>query len=400
MRDYAASDAFKRGIQVLELHAYVGFHTSIKVDSHSPAFIAVVEDAPSNKGYGRRIYRHLLYIICMSGIGIYELKAPPKDGISSVHFYPNEGELSNRLLVTSWDGFVRWYDVVENRVIGQVATEMPLLDGCWSDAVDNGDNGCWVGGLSGKVLGINMAKEQIQTELGTHSGAIKALLHDRWNTKCLITGGWDSMVKVWDPRVSDPLIYTLEQPERVYSMDLTSNGKLVVATAGRRIQVYDMRKLPVCMQQRDSCLKHQTRCIKCSDVWDGFLSSSIEGRVAVEYFLDDPVEQGKKYAFKCHRSNSSDIETIYPVNALAFHPKSGAFVTGGSDGVVCVWDGLARKRIKAFPPCPTSIASLDFNADGSMLAIASSYMYEEGEKDHPLDTVFIRAIHEADIKIK
>ena len=38
---------------------------------------------------------------------------------------------------------------------------------------------------------------------------------------------------------------------------------------------------------------------------------------------------------------------------------------------------------------PTSIASLAFNHNGEYLAIASSYTYEEGEKDHPADAIFI-----------
>jgi cell cycle arrest protein BUB3 len=57
------------------------------------------------------------------------------------------------------------------------------------------------------------------------------------------------------------------------------------------------------------------------------------------------------------------------------------FATGGSDGVVCLWDGQARKRIKAYPKYPTSISALDFNCNGEYLAIASSYCYEEGEKE-------------------
>jgi cell cycle arrest protein BUB3 len=42
----------------------------------------------------------------------------------------------------------------------------------------------------------------------------------------------------------------------------------------------------------------------------------------VDYFDTDPSIQAKKYAFKCHRSTASDnVETIFPVNAIAFHPR-------------------------------------------------------------------------------
>lgn len=51
----------------------------------------------------------------------------------------------------------------------------------------------------------------------------------------------------------------------------------------------------------------------------GYVLSSIEGRVAVEFFDPSPEIQKKKYAFKCHRIKEKDIELIYPVNAIAFH---------------------------------------------------------------------------------
>ena len=63
--------------------------------------------------------------------------------------------------------------------------------------------------------------------------------------------------------------------------------------------------------------------------------SSIEGRVAVEYFDPSPAEQAKKYAFKCHRSTQNETQYVYPVNAIAFHPHFGSFATGGCDTLVC-----------------------------------------------------------------
>ena len=51
----------------------------------------------------------------------------------------------------------------------------------------------------------------------------------------------------------------------------------------------------------------------------GYVLSSIEGRVAVEYFDPSPEVQKTKYAFKCHRIKESGMENIYPVNAISFH---------------------------------------------------------------------------------
>ena len=50
---------------------------------------------------------------------------------------------------------------------------------------------------------------------------------------------------------------------------------------------------------------------------------------------------------------------------------------------------------------PTSIGSLAFSADGALLAIASTYMYEQGEIDNkPEDAIFIRKVSDQETKPK
>ena len=110
---------------------------------------------------------------------------------------------------------------------------------------------------------------------------------------------------------------------------------------------------------------------------------SIEGRIAVEYFKESA---GKKYAFKCHRVGT----TVYPVNSLGFHPKFHTFASGGCDGTVCVWDHVAKKKLTTFPKFPTSVARVCFNRTGDRCAVASSYTFEEGEKDGGGDEIYVR----------
>jgi hypothetical protein len=50
----------------------------------------------------------------------------------------------------------------------------------------------------------------------------------------------------------------------------------------------------------------------------GYANGSVEGRIAVEYFSAS--QEDKKYAFKCHRQTIDDVDHVWPVNALAFHP--------------------------------------------------------------------------------
>lgn len=73
---------------------------------------------------------------------------------------------------------------------------------------------------------------------------------------------------------------------------------------------------------------------------------------------------------------------------------------GGCDGAVVTWDGLNKKKLSTLPKCQTSISALAFNHDGSELAIASSYTFEEGERDHPRDEIFVREMLESDCQPK
>uniref|UniRef100_A0A8C0NVI0 Phosphoseryl-tRNA kinase n=1 Tax=Canis lupus familiaris TaxID=9615 RepID=A0A8C0NVI0_CANLF len=150
----------------------------------------------------------------------------------------------------------------------------------------------------------------------------------------------------------------------------------------------------------EASLKYQTRCIRAFPNKQGYVLSSIEGRVAVEYLDPSPEVQKKKYAFKCHRLKENNIEQIYPVNAISFHNIHNTFATGGSDGFVNIWDPFNKKRLCQFHRYPTSIASLAFSNDGTTLAIASSYMYEMDDTEHPEDGIFIRQVTDAETKPK
>ena len=62
--------------------------------------------------------------------------------------------------------------------------------------------------------------------------------------------------------------------------------------------------------------------------------------------------------------------------------------------------GVWRVACGQFIRYPTSISALAFNHDGSYLAIASSYTYEEGEKEHPADAIFIHETSDTEVKPK
>eukprot|EP00639_Heterosigma_akashiwo_P004797 CAMPEP_0194568720 /NCGR_PEP_ID=MMETSP0292-20121207/6730_1 /TAXON_ID=39354 /ORGANISM="Heterosigma akashiwo, Strain CCMP2393" /LENGTH=336 /DNA_ID=CAMNT_0039418841 /DNA_START=13 /DNA_END=1023 /DNA_ORIENTATION=+ len=323
----------------------------------------------------------------------YVLNGSPEDGITSVMFGPS----SNILLASSWDSNCHLYDAGANIRLASFPSKAAVLDCAFWDSTHG-----FCGGLDRnvKMFDFNNGSE---TVLGSHNSAVKCVEFSI-HTGMLFTGGWDAQVCAWDPRAQSPQVHALQQPAKVFTMGL-SDHRLVVGCAGRAVQVYDLRSLGAGpLERRESSLKFQTRCVRCFTDRTGYALGSIEGRVAVEYFEDgggggappNPMGGGQKYAFKCHRTK----QAVFPVNAMAFHPVHGTFATGGCDGFVNIWDAKNKKRLSQFHQYPTSISSLAFNYDGSLLAIAVSYTFEQGEINHPEDQIVVRVISEADVRPK
>lgn len=189
--------------------------------------------------------------------------------------------------------------------------------------------------------------------------------------------------------------------------------------AARLVHIYDLKTLTLLSsqgagstteiepwQKRESSLKFMTRAVACMPTDAGYASSSIEGRVAVEWFDPSAESQARKYAFKCHRQPSMDIDgsdIVYPVNALTFHPVHGSFASGGGDGVVALWDASAKRRIRQYQKYSTSVAALSFSSDGKYLAVGICPGFEDGKEDYTaegLTKVFVRELGETEAKGK
>uniref|UniRef100_A0A0A9WLL1 Mitotic checkpoint protein BUB3 n=1 Tax=Lygus hesperus TaxID=30085 RepID=A0A0A9WLL1_LYGHE len=324
-----------------------------------------------------------------SSRGEFRLNYSTEETISAVKF----GRASPQfLLISSWDGSVTLFDTHANNVRIKYEHSMPVLDACFQDAVH-----AFSGGLDNtlKMFDLNSNTE---TVLGTHSNAVKVVEYVQ-EVNCILSGGWDAQVKMWDARTGR-CVGTFNQPDRVYTIGLCGE-RFVVGTADRKVLVWDTRNMGYVLQRRESSLKYQTRCIRCFPNKQGYVLSSIEGRVAVEYLDSRPEIQKKKYAFKCHRIKESGLEKIYPVNTISFHQGYNTFATGGSDGYVNIWDGFNKKRLCQFHKYNTSITSLCFSQDGGVLAIACSHLYDEKPPEVlPESSVYIRYVTDQETKPK
>lgn len=232
-------------------------------------------------------------------------------------------------------------------------------------------------GLEKRVVFWDFQNQQ-ETTVGMHDAAIRCVEFHA-DTRQIFTGSWDRTVRTWDLRVAGRPVSIIPCGTKVFTMDVSAQN-LVVAGADRKMHMYDLRMLQAPIESRESSLKHQIRAVRIGKDPRFYASSSVEGRVAIEYF-DAAENESYRYAFKCHRvKDDKDTEVVHPVNAVAFHPVYGTFATGGSDGGVCVWDAQAKKRLWKLNPFETAVSTLSFSEDGKMLAIGVSYTFDDGPK--------------------
>jgi len=173
-----------------------------------------------------------------------------------------------------------------------------VLDCCWG--VDQ--NRCFSGGIDRVVKTYDFGSST-ETVLGEHEKGVKAVCWQK-ELGAVVSGGWDKQIKVWDARAAK-CTASSEVPDKVFTMAVTSN-RIVVGTANRHVWVYDVRNLKEPEQKRESSLKFQTRCIRAYPDGSGYALSSIEGRVAMEYFDPAPEFQSRSPPPPAARRHGAD----------------------------------------------------------------------------------------------
>ncbi|KAJ2355283.1 RNA export factor gle2 [Coemansia sp. RSA 2618] len=247
---------------------------------------------------------------------------------------------------------------------------------------------------------IDLATGQT-TQIAQHDGPIRCIkfVEAENSSPIVATAGWDKKLNYWDTRQQAP-IATVDLPERAYAMDC-NNPLLVVATAERKVLVFDMASPTTPFQTIDSPLAWQTRSVTCFAKKDGYALGSIEGRVSIQYI--DPKMKEKIFSFKCHRDDTALKSTLYSVNSLSTHPVYGTFSTASNDGSFVFWDKDAKQRLKVHAKQGGPITATAFNGDGKLFAYALGYDWAQGYKgnlDSIKNTIMLHAVADEDVRPK
>ncbi|KAK8886965.1 mitotic spindle checkpoint protein Bub3 [Tritrichomonas musculus] len=315
----------------------------------------------------------------------YEIPVPLDEGISTVHFCPNNQKI---ISMTTWSGAIHLYDIESKEQIFNSTFNSPLI--CSTFVDDNSGNDfstIAVGDTEGSIYLINSSSS---TTLKWHTDGISSLSIFP-ETGLLLSSSWDKTLALWNTSQSPEtsLIGHIDFNEKLMFASACSENRIVAYGHRNTVFVLDVRN-PDHIERRVSSLGKQIRsfCISAPDHF-GWAIGSIDGRVAIEYF-GDIKHQAQRFSFSCNRHEEEEKTIVYPVSCLAFHPVTGILTSGSSKGSIYFWDiQNKRKLTEVQSPFNNSVAAIDYNKDGTLLAIAYSYTWEKGDIEHPEDRVLI-----------
>ncbi|XP_019170529.1 PREDICTED: mitotic checkpoint protein BUB3.3-like [Ipomoea nil] len=302
------------------------------------------------------------------------LENPLRDAISRVRFAPR----SNNLLISSWDNSLRLYDVESSKLRLESQGEAALLDCCLEN-----DSVAFSAASDGSIHRYDMHSGHKST-IGNHDDMATFVEYSP-ETCQLITAGWDKNIIFWDAQSAKSVGHLNNLTSEPKSMYLSGFNLMVAIDSS--VIIYDFRSLRKSVHKKDIRVK----CVRPILHYEGFVVGSVDGRVALEYICESNLDKG--YAFRCHPKGTDGRNRVESVNDIAFSPlNSGSFVTGDNEGYVIMWDACYKKRLFEFSRYPNSIASLSYNHDGFLLAVASSYTYQEAGEREELPQIFIHKV--------
>ncbi|KAI4328501.1 hypothetical protein L6164_020852 [Bauhinia variegata] len=317
--------------------------------------------------------------------GCVELKFenPIEDAISRIKFAPS----SNNLLISSWDSTLRLYDVDSSILRVEAPSEAALLDCCFQDELV-----AFTAGSDGLIQRYYLHSGIVDT-LGSHGDMATCIGYSN-ETRQLITAGLDKKILLWDIHMDNAPTCLKNLGAEVDSMSIS--GLNVMVGVGTSMHMYDLRNFDKPVQSKEPHKGTAIRCVSSVPYSKGFAVGSVDGRVAIQISYSSSSDD-IGYVFRCHPKSRNGKHHLASVNDIIFNPLvCGSFVTGDDEGHVTIWDAKSRRRLSELTRFPNSVASLSYNHEGQILAVASSYTYREAKETEEPPRIFIHKAEDFD----
>ncbi|CAI4051275.1 hypothetical protein SKDZ_15G1790 [Saccharomyces kudriavzevii ZP591] len=325
---------------------------------------------------------------------VVQIEQAPRDYISDVKVVSSK----SLLLITSWDGFLTIYKVDAQArkvdLLQSLQYKHPLL--C-CNFIDNPGLQIYVGTVQGEILKVDLIGSPSFRALTNNKANLGICRMCKYGDDKLVAASWDGLIEVIDPRnylnevsLGKNLNYnSTKVKNKIFTMD-TNSSRLIVGMNNSQVRWFH---LPLREEDNgtlaESGLKYQIRDVALlPQDQDGYACSSIDGRVAVEFF-DDQGDEGslnKRFAFRCHRLNLKDTNLAYPVNSMECSPSSKFLYTAGSDGIVSCWNLETRKKVKNFAKFnENSVVKIACTDNNLFLATSDDTFKTNAAIDHAIE---------------
>ncbi|KAG8098240.1 hypothetical protein GUJ93_ZPchr0013g36173 [Zizania palustris] len=284
---------------------------------------------------------------------------PVAGAASRLRFAPS----SDNLIVSSWDSGLRLYDADTSELRLEATAEEALLDCCFQDEAV-----ALTAGSDGSIRRYDL-HSGAQGIVGMHDEVISCIEFSQ-TTGQVVAATLDKKLMFWCTQTRNAC------PDSVITLDsdvasLSVCGMYILAAVEREIYMYDMRNLTGSVKAKYTPVEYHIRSLHSSPEWNGYAAGSVDGAVAVNYF-DQGTDGDMGYVFRCHPKSRDGRSSLVPINSTTIHPCEKTFVTGDNEGWAIAWDAQSKKKLREFPIYPGSVASIAYNHNGQLFAVASN----------------------------
>ncbi|MEW5302577.1 MAG: hypothetical protein WDW36_005346 [Sanguina aurantia] len=187
--------------------------------------------------------------------------------------------------------------------------------------------------------------------LDGHTDYVRAAGVSPANMETWATGGYDHSVRLWDMRMRNSCVMTLDHGSPVEDLEFFPSGSLLVSAGGNCLNVWDivgggrlLRKLSN-FQKTVTCVTLSPMAGPDSSASPRMLAGSLDGHLKIFELDNFTVTHASKYPS--------------PILSLALSPDCSSLAVGLADGTLSI-----RKQVKRKPVTGLTAGSLNAHPDG------------------------------------
>ena len=250
----------------------------------------------------------------------------PKNGITKIMINPWNSE---QMAISTWGSTVELYSTIHGTLIQKYNFQSPQMDITY----------CTQGIIAS--VGADGLIHLNGQEIGRHNAPISCISYLP-SHHLIATGSLDGILKLWRFPSSE-LYMTIELPMKIFCMTTLNS---IIYCGCKEKDIFSIDPSNGTFKQLPSYAKYHIRKLSSCEKTDSLIISTYSGRIIVVY----PKEGDKRnfISFHAHEKKEKNLITLFPVNATIVNPLTGQLFSGGSDGMVSVWNVETKTKMRVF----------------------------------------------------